>query len=87
MDMKQIAQAFGMSISELADYVGYSRPVLYCRQGVRNKARLQAAVRLLEVRNAVLMVEEKATAEERFRVRANAIKDFEQIMLKEGNDG
>ena len=82
MTIRQIAKAFGMSVTEFAEYLGYTRQTLYNENKEnRNEVRAKAAVRLLCSLNQKQFDEEMQKAGERFNERKEAIAAFEKNFL------
>ena len=81
MTIKQIANAFDMTVKEFCKYIGYSRQALYQRD--LNQSRAKAIARLLCLRNKEQFEAEIQRAKERFIEREKAAKEFEQIFCGE----
>ena len=82
MKIKQIAKAFGMSVTEFSEYLGYTRQTLYGAAEMNlNKLRAKSAVRLLCSLNQKQFDEEMQKAGERFNERKEAIAAFEKMLL------
>ena len=77
MDVKQFAELYGMSVSELADYTGYSRKTLYnIFSGATgcNDRRLKAVVRQLRAKAMNDLTDEKVAADEKYMRRIQALE-------------
>ena len=86
--MRKVAKAFGMSVTELAECIGYSRAALYGKTCLRNEKRVQAAIRYLKLKSSDMLAEDHATAERKFRERRDAIEEAEKALkaiMKEDN--
>lgn len=87
VQLSGIAKAFGMSVVEFADFLGYSRPALYDFEVTkRNKRRVEAAKELLKAKSQQMRSVEISAAEIRFLAREEAIRQFEIMMLGGGGD-
>lgn len=76
MWLLEIARHFGMSVSQLAEYMGYSRQALYQAASDENhldRRRLSVALCKLEMKNEKMYQAEKALAEENFKKRQQLI--------------
>ena len=82
MTIKKIAKAFGISVTELAEYIGYTRQTLYVATEINlNKLRAKSAIRALCSLNQKQFDEEMQKAEYRFNERKEAIAAFEKMLL------
>lgn len=84
MNIREIANAFDMSVSRFAAYIGYSRQALYSEVPARNNVRGKAAIEMLDMRNHQLFAADQETAEKKFKARENAIRDLEKLLVKGG---
>ena len=83
MRIKQIAKTFGMSVTEFAEYLGYTRQTLYGATEMNlNKLRAKSAIRALCTLNKKQFEEEMQKAEERFNQRKEAISACEKMFLE-----
>ena len=82
MKLNDIARAFGMTIDQFAKCIGYSRQNLY--SGIRMTTRAKAAISNLHNLNGIMFRIEQEEAQRRYEARENAVKEFEQLILKGG---
>lgn len=82
MVVNEIARAFGMTVDQFAKRIGYTRQALY--DGIRMTTRAKAAITNLRDLNALMYKMEQEEAQRRFDARENAVKEFEQKIMKGG---
>ena len=86
MDIREIANAFDMSVRKFAETIGYTRQALYFGvSSKRNRTRGKAAIQMLEMLNHKTLLEDQEAARLKFEARKAAIKEFEKIVLEEGD--
>ena len=77
--LQEVAKAFGMDVSKLAEFLGYSRQSLYLAANGRydlNKGRLSLAIFKLEMLNEKQFKAEKEKAEANYEHRKKMIEDL-----------
>lgn len=77
MDAKEFAEIYGMSVSELAEYTGYSRKTLYniFAGGTScNDRRLKSMIRQLRAKAMNDLTREKEAADNRYMKRLQALE-------------
>jgi hypothetical protein len=81
MWLKEIANSFGLTISQFADAIGYSRQTLYrasCGYGKLSKTRIGlTAYKLIEFSDKMLEIDIQL-ANERHAARRKLIDDFKK---------
>lgn len=87
MDAKEFAEIYGMSVSDLAEYTGYSRKTLYnifSGSSGCNDRRLKAMLRQLRAKALNDLTKEKETADNRYMKRLQALEiiRLEEIVNK-----
>ena len=85
MGLKEIANAFEMSVDDFAKCIGYTRQSLYDKTSVRNTARAKAAISLLRFFNDSMRQQEIEQMNQRFSCRKQAIEAFRQLLLGDGD--
>ena len=84
----EIDRVFGMTVSDLAAFIGYSRAALYdFEKADRNRGRAKAAIEMLETHNRKMLSEELAAAESRFEARKKAIQEFQKMVFGAAEGG
>lgn len=84
MTINEIAAAFGMTIGQFAESIGYTRQALYLGSKHSTPRREAAICVLRELSDAMLLADEEK-AKRRYEARENAIKEFEK-MPENGGD-
>lgn len=77
MDVKEFAEIYGMSVSDLAEYTGYSRKTLYnifSSTSGCNDRRLRAMIRQLRAKAMNDLTKEKEAADKRYMERLQALE-------------
>lgn len=77
MEVKDFAELYGMTVSDLADYTGYSRKTLYnifSSPDNCNKRRIKAVARQLHAKALNDLTNEKMAADEKYRKRITALQ-------------
>ena len=82
--MRKVAKAFGMSVTELAECIGYSRAAMYGKDCLKNERRVQVAIRHLKRKSSDMLAEDHETAERKFQKRQDAILALEKKLFWEG---
>ena len=85
MTLKEIANAFDMTVDDFAKCVGYTRQSLYDKTSVRKQARAKAAISLLRFLNSSMLQEDMAKASQRCATRRRAIEAFGRLFLESGD--
>ena len=85
MTLKEIANAFDMSVEDFAKCVGYTRQSLYDKTSVRKTARAKAAISLLRFLNDSMLHEEMEKVKQRHAARLMAIEAFGRLLLEDGD--
>lgn len=87
MRVAEFAEIFGMTVSELSDYTGYSRKTLYniFRSGNRcNNRRLTAMLRQLRIKSIKDLTDGKERLENQYQQRLDALEMIESEKTKTG---
>ena len=82
MRFQEIAKAFGMTVGQFAEAIGYKRPTLYL--GIRKTARAKEAINKLHELNSVLRKVDIEKANQNYERRKDAVKNFEALLLNGG---
>lgn len=80
--LKELAANYGVTVGELTDIMGYSRPALYAKHvKSHDKHRMTAAIRLLEQDNLTRLAADREQAQIDFEWRRQVIEDIERFLL------
>lgn len=85
MNLKEIANAFEMSVDDFAKCIGYARQSLYDKTSVRKTARAKSAISLLRFLNDSMLQQEMEQLNKRVSYRKQAIEEFERLLLGDGD--
>lgn len=78
LKLNEIARAFGFTILQFAECIGYSRQALYL--GIRPSGKAKAAIAKLRSLNASMLKVEQEETQRRFEAREKAVKEFEKLI-------
>ena len=85
MNLKEIANAFEMSVDDFAKCIGYTRQSLYDKTSVKKTARAKAAISLLRFLNDSMLQQEMEQLNKRVHCRKQAIEAFRRLILGDGD--
>ena len=88
MTIQEIALAFDMTVKDLSQYIGYSRPELYHIASGKHEprySRMIKALNMLDSLNDQLYEKEKKKIYDRALKRREAIEAFEKSLLNGGD--
>ena len=85
MNLKEIANAFDMSVYDFAKCTGYTMQSLYCKPSVRKTARAKATISLLKFLNDSMTQQEMENVRQRALERRKAIEEFRMWLLGDGD--
>ena len=88
MTIKEIAQAFDMTIKDFSQYIGYSRVGLYYIASGKHGhlySRMKTTLNRLDTLNEQLYEKEKKELYDRASKRNDAIEAFENLLLNGGD--
>lgn len=80
MNLKEIAEMFEMTVSELSDYTGYSRQALYAIMANKNKVndkRFKAMINQLKLKAQIDRERELKQVERNYNDKLKALDEFE----------
>ena len=81
MEIWDIAHTFDMNVKEFCALFGYSRQALYMGC-IGRKDRKDKAIQKLIDRNKDMLTADRQAAEDKFRKRANAIRELDRMLSK-----
>ena len=81
MNLKEIANAFEMSVDDFAKCIGYTRQALYDKTSARKTTRAKAAISLLRFLNDSMTQQEFEQLNKKTACRRQAIEEFRRLLL------